>query len=207
MHTVKAAADAWLAWRYGWEQLGRDISNVYDLVLNPYTLVVEGRAGISIPYSAVTTSTKDWGPCLMTTSREIEADSSYRANCIGILKGSTLNVLADPAITLWETVPYSFVADWFINVGNVLGAWKVRNSLDRYYTSIGAKIEATASTIYDGSYESPTDGRFANGSCEEKYTSRFRLPGWNPSLVPSFNVNLTSKRLVDAAALLSKRIL
>lgn len=206
-HTAKAAADAWLQWRYGWEQLGRDVKNVYELILNPYQLVVEGRAGVSIPYSTTTIESGAWGPCVTSLTREITADNSYRANCIGILKGETLNALADPAISLWETIPYSFVIDWFVNVGDVLGAWKVRNSLARSYSSIGAKVEVTVLTTEDGFYETSTEGRQTNGNCREVYTSRFRLPGWNPSLVPSFNVNLTSKRIIDAAALLSKRIL
>jgi hypothetical protein len=209
-HTVKAAANAWLAWRYGWEQLGRDVKNVYDLMLNPYSLVIEGRAGESYTDSATFVSTETYGSAAWESTHDVTLDASFRANVVGILKGETLNVLADPAISLWETIPYSFVADWFVNVGDVLGAWKVRNSLQRYYTSIGSKM--TFEVSGQKSATGPgNDSRFSShsgsASSQETLTVLYRRPGYTPTLVPSFNVNLTSKRLLDAAALLSKRIL
>jgi hypothetical protein len=115
-HTVKAASDAWLAWRYGWEQLGRDVANCYDLIKEPtMPLVVTGQAGESrsssetIPAKSGGTA-EYWNP---TYSVAITRDTSIRARVIAKWRVETLNAIADPAITAWETVPYSFVADWF----------------------------------------------------------------------------------------------
>ena len=41
---------------------------------------------------------------------------------------SKLNLL-DPAIVAWELLPYSFVADWFLPIGDYLSAQKIRSAL------------------------------------------------------------------------------
>lgn len=211
-HTVKAAADAWLAWRYGWEQLGRDIENVHDFLLVPHqALVVDGRAGESITTLGTHEgSLTQWQSASFKPEYQYEESASFRASAVGMWRCETLNYLADPAISIWESVPYSFVADWFVNVGDVLGAWKVTRSLSRLYTSLSLKselrIDGKITEINPGSsskYVSHSGG----ATSREWYNTRQRLPGYVPILVPSITVNLTSKRIADAAALLSKRIL
>lgn len=49
-----------------------------------------------------------------------------RGQIIGRLKAvnvATLNGLLNPATVAWELLPYSFVVDWFIPIGNFLQAW------------------------------------------------------------------------------------
>ena len=140
---------------------------------------------------------------------DVNIDISVRANAIGILKGETLNLIANPAISYWETVPYSFVADWFVNVGDVLAAWKVRASMARLFLSLGSKMDITCkgNMLVQGPGSDPDTSATANVSSMEWFASRERIPASTPSLVPSFNVKLTSPRILDAAALLSKRIL
>jgi hypothetical protein len=209
-HTVKAASDAWLAWRYGWQQLVRDIQNVHELLLRPIqSLVVEGRSGESFSDSNTVEQ-----PFLWSTSEGfyywiVNSDISVRANAVGVLRGETLNLIANPAISFWETIPYSFVADWFVNVGDVLAAWKVRTSMSRLYLSLGSKVTITVrgGVTVTGPGLDPKSSASFDASSEERYTSLERVPASAPSLVPSIDVNLTSQRITDAAALLSKRIL
>jgi len=210
-HTAKAAADAWLAWRYGWEQLGRDIENCYELLKEPYmSLVVTGQSGEDVSRSEdLPEGDQQYWEHGAHYYGDLTHDISVRARVIAKWRGQTLSALADPAISFWETVPYSFVADWFVNVGDVLGAWKVRNSVSSIYASLGHKTTSVAFSHRD----------FTEGLCDnitvpsggsvsrEKFTWKQRFPASIPSLVPSFTVRLTSKRIADAAALLSKRIL
>ena len=209
-HTVKAASDAWLAWRYGWQQLGYDIKNVYNLLLTPIqALVVEGRSGESRVDSYTAEEAYYWASSDGVYAYDVNIDISVRANAIGILRGETLNLIANPAISFWEKVPYSFVADWFVNVGDVLAAWKVRASMARLYLSLGSKMDITCKgdMLVQGNGSDPTTSATANASSMEWFASRERIPASTPSLVPSFDVKLTSPRILDAAALLSKRIL
>ena len=211
-HTAKAAANAWLAWRYGWEQLGRDVVNVYDLVTTPLrSLVIDGRAGWSVNESGIKTGAlSTWQSASFTPIYLYEHDANFRASAVGILSCKTLNLVADPALSAWEVVPYSFVADWFVNIGDVLGAWKVVRSLDRLETSLSLKrdlrINGNIYSVNPGS-SSKYVSQSGSASSREWYKSLERIPGYVPQLVPSITVSLTSKRILDAAALLSKRIL
>jgi hypothetical protein len=208
-YTVKAASDAWLAWRYGWEQLGRDVANCYDLLNDPVThLVVTGQSGLSKTSSPSRSGIKrhlaDEGYFNLSWSASI--DHSVRARVVARWSSRTLNVVADPAITMWETIPYSFVADWFVNVGDVLAGWKVQNNCSTIYASLGWKstidVLTTERCVPNAGYS-----HTGQWGWSESYRSRGRVPASIPSLVPSFTVNLTSKRILDAAALLGKRIL
>lgn len=206
-HTVKAASNAWLAWRYGWEQLGRDVANVAELLRNPIMpIVVTGQSGRSVENSTtydelvyLDSITEHW------ESGSFDLEGSVRARVLAKWSARTLNAIADPAISAWETVPYSFVADWFINVGDVLAAWKVKASTDALYASLGSKF-----TLTHNSQREITTVNGWSGSCvstaSEVFTQKWRAPTGIPSLVPAVTVNLTSKRIIDAAALLSKRI-
>lgn len=211
-HTAKAAADAWMAWRYGWQILGMDIEAIGKVIRQPILpLVIEGRAGASLSGSETINDTRViYQTISFTPSYTVTHDVSIRANVVGKLRFTTVNALVDIPTTVWELVPYSFVADWFVNIGDILGAWKVRSSLEKVYFSLGRKtslgITGIPADISDGSNVKWT-GTSGFTSSTESYTLRERIPVSAPSFTPAFTVSLTSKRILDAAAMLSKRIL
>lgn len=208
-HTVKAAANAWMAWRYGWEQLGRDVQNCYDFLKVPYThLVVTGQSGRSTTGSSSESILfyQDAYRKINETT-EFSWDHSVRARVVAKWQARTLNAIADPAISLWETIPYSFVADWFVNVGDCLAAWKVRNNISSVYPSYGVKSTLKCTNSWVQTPNCTGGSGSASASCQEVHTTRTRSPASLPSLIPSFDVNITSKRAIDAAAMLAKRIL
>jgi hypothetical protein len=218
-YTAKAASDAWLAWRYGWEQLGRDITSIHGLINEPLRPeIISASAGVSSseerPLESTDTQDCTWvfgpGPNYLhwDLSSSAQVDESYRARVDAKVDSRTLNALADIPLTAWELVPYSFVADWFVNVGAVLGAWKVLRSFTNIVTSVSSKREIV---VYSGESVRQSGPGMYNasgyGSSHEKYVARLRSKGWIPSLVPSITVHLTSERILDAAALMAKRIL
>lgn len=206
-HTVKAASDAWMAWRYGWQTLGYDIQNCYEFLKEPaMNIVVSGQSGTSFSEESTESENLTWDYADVIHNKSITCDQSFRARVIAKWHTQTLNAIADPAITAWESVPYSFVADWFVNVGDVLAAWKVRNSVSRMHASLGTKTTLRVVTDLLLTERSPRVGG-GTASATEVYTSKDRMPASIPSLVPSFDVQLTYPRLLDAAAILSKRIL
>jgi hypothetical protein len=131
---------------------------------------------------------------------------SCRARAVVVWKYSTLNVVVDPWITAWELVPFSFVADWFVNVGDVLSAWNVRRNAASILVSQGLKAEAIRQT-YESAEALPSWNHSGSWGWTETAQYKSRWPASVPSLVPSIDVNLTSPRIIDAGAMLSKRIL
>jgi uncharacterized protein YjiS (DUF1127 family) len=131
------ANNAWLAGRYGWRPF------VYDVIQHVEALGSSSRKresvrkrftegtgtyssssaiggfhypGLGLSYSYESTWSADW-----TVSGGQTADfySGLTEGTLGSLfKYGALN----PLTTAWELVPYSFVWDWFVNLGDMLGA-------------------------------------------------------------------------------------
>lgn len=209
-HTVKAAAEAWLAWRYGWQTLGYDIAAVHNALTNPVqSRIVRGRAGESF----TDTTTGLLAPAFyyhLTRKGEWrkEYDISVRASVVAHANMRSTTAFADPFVTAWEEIPFSFVADWFVDVGTSLQAWKARCSVSAAFYSIGYRLQVK---VKGRRWSEPGygPGCYGNGSdftSSASLIEKCRIPVSAPSLVPSINVDLNTKRIMDTAALLMRRI-
>jgi hypothetical protein len=211
-HTVKAAADAWMAWRYGWQILGMDCANIYKFMKNPVgSLVLRGQSGGS-NRTDLTTIDEVWPSNYYGRhiTGDITTDVSYRARVNALWSAKTLNVLANPLVTAWELVPFSFVVDWFVNLGDVLSAWQVVLMAEKLQASLGAqysRIGKAKTQIIAGTCTGNTIVSSQNSECDETLIGKFRIPASIPNLVPSFTVQLNSQRITDLAAMCVKRIL
>jgi hypothetical protein len=210
-HTAKAAADAWLEWRYGWRILLYDMAAISDFVETPFREIRTGRANVT--FADIKSSTSHFSGYYVThdTLNEVNRKLSVNATCAVLVEANTLNAFASFAVTAWELVPYSFVADWFVSIGDVLKAWSVLQGAKQvtltrgeYYEETG-KSQVVNVTAGTGTYASnPHASGTSYSGCSFK--RRTPVPRGSVSLAPQIRVNLSSKRILDAAALLSKRI-
>lgn len=136
---ARAISNTWLEYRYGWRPLILDIHNVSEEIrtlrakLERKRLVV--RAGESNVLEDVKTFTQrplTWNSS-WKLSGEIRYTSEYRVHAgvifdvVSVDKLQELNRIIgfrpnDFVSTAWEIVPYSFVIDWFVNIGPWLQA-------------------------------------------------------------------------------------
>lgn len=160
----------WLQYRYGWTPLVYDIYGLYEtivgLVNQDYKrLYLKGRAKMMDPASDFHQTT-GWsgspsieGPgcggtyrtcsCETRTSYEGRYFAKYRVDA-RLLKTDVYTWLHDstvsnPAVLAWELFPYSFVADWFANIGDwldTLNAYDGLTPLAACFT-YGREITAT----------------------------------------------------------------
>jgi hypothetical protein len=212
--TVKAASKAWLEWRYGWRQLGFDIEDCVKAYNTPRRKFVNGRAGEDGPQGITS-----WGGklpfCASVTAAWFdflasqEVDVSYRANIVGRYDVESVNQLYSPVNTLWEEIPFTWVADWFVSVGDAIAAWVIKTSLAEVYCSLGCKATVTVNARVTGGGTTAECHDNPTGSGSSLYWQQLlcRWPTGYPSLKPQFRVRLTGPRLLDAAALLVTRIL
>lgn len=125
-----AIADNWLELQYGWKPLLQDVygatKNIYDLNHDEpgrYRISVRGHAHNPRKefINEVSGDTTKYGR--YTRKEQVSVRLDYTLENPALAQASALGV-TNPAVLAWELLPWSFVADWFIPVGNYL------NSLD-----------------------------------------------------------------------------
>lgn len=215
--TPKAAANAWLEWRYGWQILYLDIKNISDLLSQPFKhRIVSGQAKLrndqKYTLERVASQYADWVPLgpnylTRTANHNIDRKIAYRARVDVLVEPQSPNWLVSLPVTLWEKTAFSFVADWFVNIGNLLRAWSVLCHAKGLVSSISTYDEIVVDTFEDyGGTGAGIHSASGSGYGYEKYVAKTRNKGWIPLLLPSFTVKLTSKRIADAIALITTRI-
>jgi len=133
--TLEASKDAWLEYRYGWKPLISDIETVVDLVATRAerhgskklvartceTISSKGLASTSPKYAHPMVGCS--GTMTKTFSRRCTAGVFYSLDEAAMSAAKIQGTRPrDFGPTVWECIPYSFVADWFINVGDWLQA-------------------------------------------------------------------------------------
>lgn len=211
--TSRTAGDMWMQWRYGWRILGYDIQNAYDYYQRPILpLIRTGRSGITRGETIVSSTTTPYYYNTVTTESRLERTAGYRISAYARFRTESDAYIADPFITAWEMIPFSFVADWFINVGNAIAAWKVIGSADQVYTASGSSFEeAGRKSILDvqsgsGTYASTPHSASAQSESTTALLIRSPLSRSSRIPIPRVNIRLTSGRLTDLAAILRSKV-
>lgn len=211
------SAQAWLAYRYG------IMATYYDMMS-----WVEARNSIGKPRRArfVSTATSDYDSGLstssITTTWEVGNFAERRKRFTRTSSGCIVGFELDGSVTQsygilhilssgWELVPYSFVLDWFVDIGEriaalegkflqpVLGSWTThRHSLYEYRS---ARYDGRRYTEGSFIYDSLGMNNYGNRSETCEIVTRSANP--TLSALPQFKVNLNWKRLADSIALLS----
>jgi hypothetical protein len=202
----KAWSDNWLEYHFGWTPLIGDCYEAAKVLSDPKsTYVAQKGYGQDMHQYNIFSSppgnsvnTRDVGMCYY---------QCWQGCFIEAVTNRTLNTLSqlgllNPAVVAWEVIPFSFVADWFGNLGNVLQSFSdfagVR--LGGSYTSTLYRQTTTRVTALNPGYPNPGNGRpmLANGS-----GVRFRrTPSLTGPVLSFRNLTLPSKeRAFTAAAL------
>lgn len=122
----RSMSNNFLELHFGWEPLVKDIYDGLEVLINPlnkYSKAV-GRSSLSTAGSTVDVTADSVDSVLghrvdykFWQGASIKLSASYLDGLDHTLDQFGLN---NPLSILWETVPFSFVVDWFANVGQVL---------------------------------------------------------------------------------------
>lgn len=113
----------WLEYSYGWSPLLSDVYNILDRGFGDINFIVTGRAkGVrtnSLSYSWTGTGPqhRGSGDTLTLDRASCTAKISIPNTAFGAISSWGLD---NPAALAWEALPYSFVVDWFIPIGDYL---------------------------------------------------------------------------------------
>lgn len=129
--------DAWLSYRYGWIPLISDVGAAAEaaastLVDRPPTLFIKkrGRRSESVTRSIGEGSVlgvRSGFPSRLIAEKEFTVCTDSAAWLLVEARAPALMTLeqfglANPALVAWELLPFSFVADWFVGIGDYLAA-------------------------------------------------------------------------------------
>lgn len=224
----EAFSNAWLEGRYGVRPLVYDMMDIHE-AYNRVTQGVESplsrgwaqeevspnhasNVGQTTAYAYARGGSFD-SPTLQSYSGRgtamqwialLSKERRLRAT-VGVSVTTRVATQFDLAVTAWEIVPYSFIADWFINICDLIAAWSpFATGYFRYATFTDEVIfTRTATTlpvwVNPGSgWTSVVTGQPSQLSfIETKLARTLETP--SPSL--QFRVNLNASKIVDLIAL------
>lgn len=211
----KSAAKQWLEIKYGWMPLLMDVKGAAEAIVDR---LHGGRLPWIVASAKVTSQkslTNKFVSGYSTGSYGVEAASAAKTYKIKIwadLSNPHLNQaqqlgLTNPALVAWELVPFSFVFDWFMSVGNYLEAASALQGITVRRAFISRVREVNTSYYshahpYETATNRSTGYEFNFGSYGRSYTRSPYVV--NPLLLyPPVNRDpLNIQRLITGLALL-----
>lgn len=207
---LKTAGNAFLEYTYGVKPLVQDVYAAADenirIVINK-TQRIRARAVDFWTPTHVQFSTVDGTFNFPITGGNVKFSISYGLDMStdqwDPARWSSLN----PVSIAWEILPYSFVADWFLNVGGYL------RNLETYLLYANKFRSGYKTVLAAGDVQVTAQGTVSNVWPHQQwlYTGRLRhrditrtlLSSYPCPALPSFNARLGSSRLLSAASLFS----
>lgn len=102
----------------------------------------------------------------------------------------------------WEVIPFSFIVDWFWNVGKVIAAWSPKIGLktlaswyvvkDITYLSVTAESGTSLKSGYNY-----TNTYSRTGDYSKTISKKYRIPNPDRPILPDCNIKLNNLKLLD----------
>ncbi|UUW21288.1 MAG: maturation protein [Guiyang fiers-like virus 2] len=144
-----SVADRWLEYSYGWVPLMNDIYSSYQLLQKGFrknTHILSSQRTLRDSHTARGNEEEAF-----RTNTYGGSEVAYKAKLYYSVKRSYLSQmdeagLLNPLEVAWALVPFSFVVDWFMPIGNALAAYTARAGVDFIDGYYGTRVSAAYTT-------------------------------------------------------------
>lgn len=210
----KELADRYMEYRYGIRPLLYDVKSILSAYnstqkkFDRYTF--RGKASASAQAGPTEFTYYANSVFAYKAYASVKREVTARAGCLTHLHAlSKLNVwgLDQPIETLWELLPYSFVIDWFFNIGKTIASFTPEAGCEILASYV--TMEDITSWSISGGHVTAVPGSgytYATTTYSPEYSkvSRIKARTPNPSrpILPSFDVRLDSLKLLDLAIII-----
>lgn len=216
---AKDLSDWWLELRYAVRPLFFEAEQIQNLLLAerpPERLTARGYNQGSIPDSAVNYSDISFTPNVAATfhipiSGTISSQTNYRAGVLYHI-ADDINFMAHalglnrPLSAVWELTPFSFIMDWFFNIGEIIASWTVPCSFTPLSSWVTEEIVVTvnaesaapiAGWVQSNGWSGFTESTRASATSKAVLKRRIISP--DRPILPSLSINLDAAKLLDLA--------
>lgn len=223
---LAAFSETWLEGRYGWRTLAYDMDDIRESIekLNNSEWSQRTRAYASSSdetiYNWSGSNSLHYRPTSVISSNNRSrfdsvfnqvATTERRAGAIVEMIISNIASI-DPLVTAWEVIPFSFIVDWFTNIGEAVKAYSPFASgdlLGLWYSereTVVSSMETIAVPWWLDPDNSVVEGT-KSGSATLVYKNYSRSEVTPPTFDLSFRLNLDWQKLVDLGAIVALRYL
>jgi len=143
----RSLQSAWLSYRYVYNTTKLDVKEAVDFVNRHYNVSRLLGTGISC-YGLASTTYKG---VEVTVRCRIEATQKELSYLDKIWTGLYKYGLSPSFYAIWDMIPYSFIVDWFIPVGEILDGYDKTRMYDRTYDFSNIWFSVTYVQIDQGS--------------------------------------------------------
>lgn len=220
----KDLSNLWLEYRFGVQPLLQDIDDASRALANSIynrrpRAQIKGTAAekYSVPPSKL--SGAGLNALFWDVYEKTEYEISYRyKGSMWLDTGTPTQVISslgfspvDWLPTVWELIPYSFVIDYFTNIGDLISAWSYGTTQIRWSVLTYRSYRLKVRTYENIRMNNPSYSQLSLDTSSAASTSaaaRHVVRVANPSLVPSFEFRipgLGSTRWINLAALIAQR--
>lgn len=201
----KRADQRWLEYQYGWAPLVGDIVTGFKAIADyrETPTLFFSKAEINFepkPYNNVVSTDSSIGTYIVKVWYSLKASEKAR-------EIAKWNLGANPFLTAWELVPLSFVADWFIPIGDFLQQYSSDNGLHfvsgteswsvRYSAQLNSVQRFSAGTGWVDVNRQITEDTF--------YYQRKKLSSTPFASYPPFDPGASFRRFLNGLALITVR--
>lgn len=217
MEVGQILAEIWLELRYMWRPLAYDMFSMQEAIRrlaegieDPLQRAYATGVDSALLSRVVTESGvryKDGSSGGVAGVRVFSAQSctvEVMAHASVGLQVTTREVfMTDPFVTGWELIPFSFVLDWFVTVGDMLTAFSPFATGQLRYASLATTVKKTYRSV---NALQPITGYVwdtvsASPCVSEKIVTNYSRREATPVPTLAFDVNLNVAKIIDLTAL------
>jgi hypothetical protein len=208
----QAIAQGWLELQYGWRPLLQDIYGSLELVQQKQARNIPSRVQKSASEEdAPARSDISNGLITYITSqkrRTVVKYVLYYSTPREILHTLSEVGITNPALVAWELLPWSFVVDWFLPVGNYISSWDAvvgltfEKGVQTVFQEVIQEVTTVGGTLYEnGGRDSIVGKTSLQQSCHIVIINRTPLVGFPHVSLPAFKSPVSWEHMANLGAL------
>jgi hypothetical protein len=209
----EAVSQGWLELQYGWKPLLNDVYGACEQLAKRHSRIIYATQTVQSSRAKdlykLTSSTFDKSKSTTLVNGEdkivVKMGCTYSTSNPVQSTAAQLGI-TNPLVVAWELLPFSFVADWFLPVGQALGTLDATNGLEFYsgYKTVFRRTNVSKiSTVTGVSYGRRNDVLWVS-SFEEVSVTRTPLGSFPSPSLPRFKNPASIVHMANAIALVSQ---